>query len=876
MNIKTLITVCCFIAIHTVKAQFCGTSGPQVCTPGNNLTLPGFDPTSQNLNCAVQGVPYDEIIQLRVPATVTAGTLTLPLNFIIIESITNLPCGLCWQLSDANNRVNANQQACIRISGTTFDNVGQFKLNIVVTANVTLFGQAVNQTGQDASAAGLSYFVRVQSPGGNCAPVDTLNPGLTSTIVGAPFTATVSANGPTTFCQGSSVTLTASPAGAASYQWFNGTTPINGATNSTYTVNTSGNFNVRVVNNCRASISSSIAVTVNNSPTASISPAGTASFCQGSSVTLTASSSGSNPSYAWFLGANPLVPTGNSINASAAGSYTVRVTSNGCTTTSSPTVVSMINLPNPSITSSLSLPLCAGTTTTLDAGAGFSTYNWSTGATTRTINVSVENNYSVTVTQSGCSNSASIFVPVINPSTTISANGPTTFCTGSSVILDAKSGFNSYLWSNGATTQTVTIFDTEVLTVETTLSGCTSTSAPVSVVVSTSLSPQITATPSLLLCPGGTITLDAGIGFDSYLWSTGETTQVITGSTTGNFEVEVSLSGCNGFADVDVLPNNTPLLVDVIPNDTSACDGEIITLTATGASGNYLWNTNETTASIDVADGGDYYVVVENNGCVGTDTTTLVFNAIPSATITASGAIEFCEGDSVILDAGAGFDSYLWSNGATSQTVVIDATDMLSVNISLNNCSNTSASTDVIVNSLPSANVSVVQDTLLNATYLIANSSSGLSYAWEFTTDTLTQGSSVGTNNDTLEVLCSQLFGFYKVNVTDDVTGCSSVSNYIEPPVCVSVADVQQLLSLKVFPNPVNKQLQISYSLDKSREVAIRILDMNSKVVYFMPVQSQLPGTHLQSIDLSNISNGIYILNFITESENSMYKIIKQ
>ena len=93
---------------------------------------------------------------------------------------------------------------------------------------------------------------------------------------------------------------------------------------------------------------------------------------------------------------------------------------------------------------------CAGGSVTLTSSAGTS-YLWSNGATTRSINITVSGSYTVRVTNSGgCQSISTATVVTVNPlpaTPTITAGGPTTFCTGGSVILTSSAG-TSYLLSN--------------------------------------------------------------------------------------------------------------------------------------------------------------------------------------------------------------------------------------------------------------------------------------------------------------------------------------------------------------------------------------------------------------------------------------------
>ena len=158
------------------------------------------------------------------------------------------------------------------------------------------------------------------------------------------------------------------------------------------------------------------------------------SFCSGSSTTLDA---GLYASYLWSTGA-----TTRTINVSTAGTFTVTVTdANGCTGSSSVTTI-INSLPTPSISGILSF--CSGSSTTLDAGL-YNSYLWSTGATTRTINVSTAGTFIVTVTNSnGCTGNTSAITTLLTP--TINAGSDVTICQGNSTTLNASGG-SSYSWT---------------------------------------------------------------------------------------------------------------------------------------------------------------------------------------------------------------------------------------------------------------------------------------------------------------------------------------------------------------------------------------------------------------------------------------------
>jgi len=174
----------------------------------------------------------------------------------------------------------------------------------------------------------------------------------------------ITPSGPTTFCNGGSVTLTATS--GSSYLWNNG------ATTQNITVTTQGTYSVTVTDagGCIGNQSQQVSVT---SPSVQIT--GDNVVCSGQPIVLTASSSGSGNSYLWSTGS-----TSQSINVTQSGEYTVTVTTNGCTAASSPKVITQSQTVTPSVTiSTPKTTICAGedpTFTATPVNGGNPTYLW--------------------------------------------------------------------------------------------------------------------------------------------------------------------------------------------------------------------------------------------------------------------------------------------------------------------------------------------------------------------------------------------------------------------------------------------------------------------------------------------------------------------
>ncbi|MBK7408694.1 MAG: hypothetical protein IPJ40_11900 [Saprospirales bacterium] len=359
--------------------------------------------------------------------------------------------------------------------------------------------------------------------------------------------------GPTSFCSGQTAVLGVSGS-YVSYQWSNGLqTP-------SIVISTGGTYSVTVTNSGGCTASASITVTQNPSPTPVIT--GPTSICFGQTVMLNAGFG--YASYNWSTGAN--TPT---ILVSQPGGYSVTVTNSfGCPGVAF-TIVQPLPSPVPIITGPTSF--CPGQTIVLNASGNFTAYNWSNGATTPTIGVSTVGTYSVTVTNSsGCTASTSVNVTQ-SPAPMPTITGPNSFCPGDTVILTAGSGYSSYSWSSGPTTQMIQVTTPGLYSVTVTNSQGCSGSTSLQVDTLASFTPLITG--NLELCPGDTSILDAGSGYSTYQWSTGQTTQTISVSQAGVYEVTVTSTGsCVGMAGVDVMVNpvDTAMIYDSScnPQDT--------------------------------------------------------------------------------------------------------------------------------------------------------------------------------------------------------------------------------------------------------------------------------------------------------------------
>jgi len=152
----------------------------------------------------------------------------------------------------------------------------------------------------------------------------------------------------------------------------------------------------------------------------------------------------------------------------------------------------------------------------------------------------------VTATKGGCTNTAQQTI-VVNKKPVITIYGDLDLCAGEQTTLTATAG-QSYLWSNGATTQSITLTplaDTNVSVQVTDNKGCVGQASVNVLVHALPTAGIVTNTGLSSVCRGKSITLTAS-GGTSYVWETGERTASITVLTLTETTYRVQAFGAGG------------------------------------------------------------------------------------------------------------------------------------------------------------------------------------------------------------------------------------------------------------------------------------------------------------------------------------------
>ena len=306
--------------------------------------------------------------------------------------------------------------------------------------------------------------------------------------------------------------------------------------------------------------------------------------------------------------------------------------------------------------------LCEGDSLYLNAGGGFVSYVWQDNSTDSSFLVNTSGVYWVTVVNNnGCEKTDSISVSFVsNPEFTLGEDK--TLCDGDELILNPGSGFISYLWQNGETSQYFTVTETGYYSV-TVSNGCGQASDTIFVQVLPAPEPDLG--PDTTICMGDVLILEPGGSFSSYLWQDNSTLSFYSVTNAGTYTVEVENSfGCA--ASDEIFVNISDPQVN-LGEDSFICEGQHIVLDAGPGFVSYLWMPdNSTNQTLVVIDEETYSVTaVDGFGCEATDEILISLYPFPIADL--GGDKEICSGDTLVLAGPPGDFTYYWNGQPAGQ-----------------------------------------------------------------------------------------------------------------------------------------------------------------------------------------------------------------
>lgn len=672
-------------------------------TVTSNITPPGATANGGTLNCSVTSLTITASSMTPGVTYAWSGpggfisnqqnpTVNVPGNYVV--TVTN-PANSCTSTATAVvNQDVVPPIANASVNGQLTCAVNSVQLNLTTPISNPVFswsgpgGFTSNQQNPTVNAPG-NYIGTVTNPANGCSAADTVTVVQNITPPGATASASGALN-----CAVSTVQLNGgSPSQPVTYAWTGPNNFSSGQQNPSVSV--PGNYTLTVTWTTNGCTSTAVATVTQNitPPTVSIATPSNLN-CNNATVQLNASASSQGPNftYQWSTpngnivsGATTLTPV-----VSAAGTYNLLITNtaNGCTATGSTTVSQ-----TPAVTASASAThvSCNGgangtATATGGGGAGNLTYAWSNGATTAMISNLPAGTYTVTVTDSeNCTATAT--TTVTQPAVLLanaSATGETANGANDGTATAAPTGGTSpytYLWSNGATTASISNLAPGNYTVTVTdANNCTA----VQTVTVNSFNCNLTATiaSTNVTCNGldngtATVTVNGAADPVIYTWSNGANTPAVDSLAPGAYSVSI-LDGNDCPASLSVSITEPPVLsANATATAESALNANDGTATAQPSGGTspytYLWSNGGMTATITGLAPGSYTVTVTDaNNCTASQTVIVnAFNCAITAAITTVNVTcpEASNGQATVtLEGGTLPFEYTWSNGDTTAT----------------------------------------------------------------------------------------------------------------------------------------------------------------------------------------------------------------
>jgi gliding motility-associated-like protein len=410
----------------------------------------------------------------------------------------------------------------------------------------------------------------------------------------------------------------------------------------------------------------------------------TTNICPGTTVIFTATpvNGGSSLTFQWKKNNNTVGENKSTYSDSSLqdqDTITCTLISNDVCATATPAVsnpiIITVSAGQQPVDLGRDIAVCAGSYI-LNARSGFQSYLWQDASTDSVFKVSRSGTYAVEVTDRCGHLSRSSVVITLGAIAAIDLGADLTKCSYDTVVINGPSGFSTYRWSpgtdaSGTHQQNLAVYTPTSavykLQVQNTL-GCTAVD---SVKVTVAVVPALTLRSDTTICEGDSLKLSATPVFQSYEWSSGDTTSGIVVKQPGLYHIEAKASnGCYAQASFTLYPFY-PRPNPELGTDSFICLNDSKVLDAGHGYASYVWSTGSTAPQITVTGLGYYSVTVtDGHGCSGSDTT-VITTALPLPANFLPPDTAVCRYGSVQLKPLQSFSAYQWSTGVNLPEVSI-------------------------------------------------------------------------------------------------------------------------------------------------------------------------------------------------------------
>jgi len=512
----------------------------------------------------------------------------------------------------------------------------------------------------------------------------------------------------TTVCLGPALVLDAGNLNSV-YLWNDN------SIDQTFEVSATGTYSVEVTNRNTCKAQGIINVTVHDLPVVDLG--NDTIICEGSKLVLDAGSVNTIYSIEWTLPSTIL--NQQTLEVSTTDIYAIKVSSSDACYDED--TITLTVQTNPVVDLGDGVDICNGESVTLDAQNSTLSYLWSTNESTKTIEISDQDTYSVTVTDAlGCKG-VDDFNLVVHDLPVVDFGKDTTICQGGKLVLDAGAVNTIYTieW-----TLPNTILNQQTLEVSTTDTYAVKVSSSATCYDEDTISLAVQANPIVDLgdqaeiCVGETFELNAQNPTLLKLWSTNESTNTIEVSDQNSYSVTVTDAlGCKGVDDFNLIVHDLPV-VD-FGKDTTICEGGKLVLDVGAVNMIYtiewtLPNTILNQQTLEVSTTDTYAVKVSSSAtCYDEDTIAITLQANPVVDL--GDQAEICVGETFELDAQNPTLLKLWSTNESTNT--IEVSDQNTYSVTVTDALGCKGVDDfsLIVHDLPTINMSIPSDVCYNA-----------------------------------------------------------------------------------------------------------------------------------------------------------------
>ncbi len=300
----------------------------------------------------------------------------------------------------------------------------------------------------------------------------------------------------------------------------------------------------------------------------------------------------------------------------------------------------------------------------------------------------------------------------------------------------------------------------------------------------------------------------------------------------------------------------------ILGNDTSICSGNIILDATAGWATSYTWSNGSTSPTLSVSSPGTYWVNMVGGACTQSGADTIVITGTTQGSIPDT---VVCKGQTIVLNAPTGYTNYLWSTGATTQSISVSTSGMYIVQATNPNGCNL---LDTIqVNYIP-INPPLAQFTYAlqpNGVIQLNNTSLySAQYQWTY-------------SNGGVDTAFSPQHNF-PCNVPVIVTLISSgrcgadTAMQTITYMCDAIEDMTEKIDLQVFPQPAQSMLNMTYELLQPENVRLTMYNALGQKVYEQ-LPSQQVGKIKNTISVEKWAEGYYFLQIVTEKGLAAKKI---